>query len=75
MPGAERTSIMPLKTRLLCGKGEKMESYWFYCEDFNTAEYLATLVKQDGGELVGDILYDFGSSLYGAEFLKENKND
>lgn len=49
-----------------------MESYWFYCEDFDTAEYLATLVKQDGGELVGDILYDFGSSLYGAEFFKEN---
>ena len=52
-----------------------MESYWFYCEDLDTAEYLATLVKQDGGELVGDILYDFGSSLYGTEFLKEKEND
>ena len=52
-----------------------MGRYWFYCEDLDTAEYLAILVKQDGGELVGDILYDFGSSLYGAEFLKENKND
>ena len=58
-----------------CGIGAKMESYWFYCEDFDTAEYLAALVKQDGGELVGDILYDFGSSLYGVEFLKENEND
>ena len=49
-----------------------MESYWFYCEDLGTAEYLVALVIQDGGELVGDISYDFGSSLYGSEFFKEN---
>ena len=48
-----------------------MESYWFYCEDLDVAEYLATLVKQNGGELVGDILYDFGSSLYGVELVRE----
>ena len=48
-----------------------MESYWFYCEDLDTAEYLATLVKQNGGELVGDIAYDFASALYVAEFVKE----
>ena len=47
-----------------------MESYWFYCEDRDVAEYLATLVKQNGGELVGDIVYDFGSSLHIAEFVK-----
>ena len=47
-----------------------MESYWFYCEDRDVAEYLATLVKQDGGKLVGDIVYDFGSSLYGVEFTR-----
>lgn len=48
-----------------------MESYWFYCEDRDVAEYLATLIKQDGGKLVGDIAYDFGSSLHIAEFVKE----
>lgn len=29
-----------------------MTSYWFYCEDLDTAEYLAILVKQTAENLL-----------------------